>query len=169
MIVMHPNHIVPAQHLMELPGELLVHPEICGGVAFRQIGEVETIMTDRPQHAVGEAMVILLDIATRKGGHREGDRSFCAKFRNGFAFLASLARPAEPKSAACLERCFKRNGKASRRGRRQTRGQRHAIRHNHKSTIESSARPAGNDRGRFVQKFKMIQGREDLFLTRIKR
>ena len=41
MIVVHPNHIVRAQHLMELPGELLVHPEIAGGVAFRQIGEIE--------------------------------------------------------------------------------------------------------------------------------
>ena len=35
MIVVHPNNIVRAQHLVELPGELLVHPEIGGGVAFR--------------------------------------------------------------------------------------------------------------------------------------
>ncbi len=63
MIVVHPNDVVLAQHLVELPGELLVHPEISGGVAFRQIGKIETIMTDRPQRPVGEAMVILLDIA----------------------------------------------------------------------------------------------------------
>jgi hypothetical protein len=48
MIVVHPNDVVPAQHLVELPGELFVHPEIGGGVALRQIGEIETIMTDWP-------------------------------------------------------------------------------------------------------------------------
>jgi hypothetical protein len=42
MIVVHPNHIVPAQHLVELPGESLVHPEIGGGVALRKIGVIET-------------------------------------------------------------------------------------------------------------------------------
>src|SRR6202035_3865522 len=75
MIVVHPNNIVAPQDLVELPGELLVHPEIGCGVAFRQIGEIETIMTDRPQRPVRKAMVILLDIAARKGGHRIGERS----------------------------------------------------------------------------------------------
>ena len=63
MIVVHPNDVVPAQHREELPGELLVHPEIGGGAAFRQIGEVEAVMTNRPKRLVGEAAIILFDIA----------------------------------------------------------------------------------------------------------
>ena len=118
MIVVHPNHIVRAQHLMELPGELLVHPEIAGGVAFRKIGEIESIMTDRPQRPVGEAMVILLDISARKVGHRIGERSKSPPLGGERAFQARFARPAKPKSAACLERCLERDGKSPRRWRR---------------------------------------------------
>ena len=44
---------------MKLPGKMLVHPEIGGGAAFRQIGEVEAVMTNRPKRLVGEAAIIL--------------------------------------------------------------------------------------------------------------
>jgi hypothetical protein len=115
---MHPNDVVPAQRVVELPGELLVHPEIAGCVAFRQIGEIETIMTDRPQHPVGETMIILLDIAARKVGHRIGERSKSPPLGRERALLAGFARPAKPKSTACLERCLERDGKSSRRGGR---------------------------------------------------
>src|SRR6202030_2548018 len=102
MIVVHPNDVIRAQHLVKLPSELLVHPEIGCGVAFRKIGEIETIMTNRPQRLVGEAMVILLDVAPRKVGHRIGERSKSPPLAGERALLAGFARPAKPKSAACL-------------------------------------------------------------------
>jgi hypothetical protein len=114
---MHPDNVIATQQLVELAGKLLVHSEIGGSVAFRQVREVEAIMTNRPKRPVGEATIILFDIAARKAAYRKADRSISSYLRDGFAFLASFARPAEPKSTAWLERCFKRNGKSARRGR----------------------------------------------------
>jgi hypothetical protein len=98
MIIMHPDHVIGTQQLMDLAGKLLVHPEIGGGVAFRQIGEVEAIMTNRPKRPVGEAAIILLDIAARKVAYRIGERSNNPALGGGLTLLAGFARPAEPKA-----------------------------------------------------------------------
>ena len=58
---------------MELAGKVLIHPEISDGVGFRQIGEVEAIMTNRPKRLIGEAAIILFDIAARKVADRIGE------------------------------------------------------------------------------------------------
>ncbi len=100
MIIMHPNNIIATQQLMELTGKLLVHPEIGGGVAFRQIGEVEAIMTNRPKRPVGEAAIILFDIAARKVAYRIGERSNSPALERRPALLAGFARPAEPEASA---------------------------------------------------------------------
>ena len=63
MIIMHPDDVIGTQQLMELAGEVFVHPEIGGSVTVRQIGEVEAIMTNRPKRPVGETAIILFDIA----------------------------------------------------------------------------------------------------------
>ena len=41
-------------------GEMPVHPEIAGQVAAGELGQVDPVMQDRPQHAIGEAVVIFL-------------------------------------------------------------------------------------------------------------
>jgi hypothetical protein len=91
MIIMHPDDVIAAQQLVELAGKLLIHPEIGGGVAFRQIGEVEAIMTNRPKRLVGEAAIILLDIAARKIANRIGQRSNGPTLGGGATLLAGFA------------------------------------------------------------------------------
>ena len=43
-----------------MPGEKLVDAEIATEIAARELGEVEAIMQNRPQHAVREAVVEFL-------------------------------------------------------------------------------------------------------------
>ena len=68
---------------------MLVHPEISGRVAFRQIGEVKPVMANRPKHPVGEAAIILFDIAARKIAYRIGQSSSSLVLECGVAFFAS--------------------------------------------------------------------------------
>ena len=61
---------------MDLAGEMLVRPgNRRPRWIFRQIGEVEAIMTNRPKRPVGKAAIILLDIAAREVAYRIGERS----------------------------------------------------------------------------------------------
>ena len=91
MIIMHPDDIVATQQPMKLAGKMLVHPEISGRVAFRQIGEVKPVMANRPKRPVGEAAIILFDIAARKVANRIGKRSDSLVLECGVAFLAGFA------------------------------------------------------------------------------
>jgi hypothetical protein len=118
MIIMHPDNVIAPQQLMELASEVFVHPEIAGSVAVRQIGEVEAIMTNRPKRLIGEAAIILFDIAARKVADRIGERANSPAAGIAAALLAGLARPAEPESAVQLEHRFQCDRETARRGLR---------------------------------------------------
>ncbi len=60
MIVVHPDYIVGTQQLLEILGEEFVDAEITAEIAPREFGEIEPVMQNRPQHAVGEAVVEFL-------------------------------------------------------------------------------------------------------------
>src|SRR3546814_3039859 len=66
MIVVHPDHVVVAQHGGELAGDKVVDPEISGIVAARKLGKVKPEMEKRPKLRVGEAVVIFLEVALRE-------------------------------------------------------------------------------------------------------
>ncbi len=104
MIIMHPDDVVGTQELMELAGEVFVHPEIGGSVGFRQIGEVEAIMTNRPKRPISETAIILLDIAARKVAYRIGNRSISPILGFGVTLFSGFARPAKPKASTHFER-----------------------------------------------------------------
>src|ERR1019366_6052723 len=95
MIIVHPDRIIGPQKLLELAGKFLIDPEICGGIAFGQIGEVEAIMAYRPKRPVGEAAIILIHVATREVADRIGERSNRLALGNVIAFVRSFARPPE--------------------------------------------------------------------------
>src|SRR5208337_4443546 len=116
MIIMHPDHVIGTQQLMDLAGEMLVHPEIGGRVGFRQISEVEAIMTNRPKRPVGKAAIILLDIAAREVAYRIGERSNSPALGDVVALLSGFARPAKPEASSLFERCLQRDSKPTRRG-----------------------------------------------------
>src|SRR5208282_5227605 len=118
MIIMHPDDVVGPQELVDLAGKVLVHPEIGGRVGFRKIGEVEAIMTNRPQRPVGEAAIILFDIAARKVAYRIGERSNSPALGAVVTLLSGFARPAKPETSSLPERCLQRDSKPAGRRRR---------------------------------------------------
>ena len=48
------------EQLLQIAREEFVDAEIAAEIAAREFGEIEPVMQDRPQHAVGEAVVEFL-------------------------------------------------------------------------------------------------------------
>ena len=117
MIIMDPDDVVGAQHPGETAGEKRVDAEISRGVAVRMAREIKAIVADRPERAVGEAVVIFGDVAARQVRHDEADRPQRAGLRRGIDLLRGLARPAEPDAAPATQGGLQRDGKSTRRRR----------------------------------------------------
>src|SRR5262249_57880413 len=60
MIVVDPDQIVLFEDFFEFGREMIVDPEIPAKVAARKLGEVQPVMQDRPQHSVGETVIVFL-------------------------------------------------------------------------------------------------------------
>ena len=68
VVVVDPDDVVGPQDLGELGGKVLVHAEIAGEVAAGEFGQVDAIVQDRPQHPIGEAVVVFLVVLLRQVG-----------------------------------------------------------------------------------------------------
>ena len=66
VIVVHPDQVVGLDDPLELGREMIVDPHVAGEVAPRELGEVEAEVEDRPQHPVGEAVVIFLVVVVER-------------------------------------------------------------------------------------------------------
>jgi hypothetical protein len=114
VIVMHPHEIVGPEYLIKLSGKVFIDSLITGEIPSRELGEVESVVQDRPQDAVRKAVVVLLVVVF--GQVRDDIRD--AILRNGmrarFAPGFDLAAPAEPNTRVSLERRAQRNFKAAR-------------------------------------------------------
>ena len=70
MIIMHPDQILRREHLVQLAREMIVDPQIAAQIAARELGEIDAIVQDRPQHTIGEAVVVFLVVLP---GEVDGD------------------------------------------------------------------------------------------------
>ncbi len=77
VIVVHPDDVVRLQDLHQLIREMFVDPHIAGQVAPREFREIEPVMEDRPQHPVGETVVILVKILRLEVGDDIGVVALC--------------------------------------------------------------------------------------------
>ena len=68
VVVVNPDQIVLVDHLFQFGGEVLVDAEIAAQIAAREFREIKPVMQDRPQHAIGEAVVIFLIVVVREIG-----------------------------------------------------------------------------------------------------
>ena len=73
VIVMDPDQVVGFDDLFEFGREMIVHPHVSGEIAPRELGEIEPEMQDRPQHPVGEAVVVFLVVLLGEIGDHIGD------------------------------------------------------------------------------------------------
>src|SRR5215469_612553 len=60
MVVMNPNQIIFLDDLFKLGREMIIDLEISGEIPACELGEVQPIMQNWPQHSIGKAAVIFL-------------------------------------------------------------------------------------------------------------
>ena len=113
VIVVDPDEVVGLEDLRQLGGEMLVHPEIAGQVAAIELGQVDAIMQHRPQHAVGEAVVIFLVVLLGEIGHHERALLALDRARPDLARGHDLAAPAEPDALHFIHRRRERDFEAA--------------------------------------------------------
>ena len=102
VVVVDPDQIVFLDDLLELGGEVLVDAKVAAQIAAREFRKVEPVVQDRPQHAIGETVVIFLKIVARE----VGDDIFDVLVLDGSRFpLAGgdFAAPAQPDAAILLQ------------------------------------------------------------------
>ena len=96
MVVVHPDDVVRLQDLGQLVGEVPVDAEIAGEVAAVELGEIDPVVQDRPQHPVGEAVVIFLVVLLGQVGDDEAPLRGLDLARGDLACRDNIAAPAEP-------------------------------------------------------------------------
>ena len=97
VIVVHPDDVVGPQQLVELAREMLVDAHVAGQIAAREFREIEPVMQDRPQHAVGEAVVVFVVVLGAEIGHDIVDVVMMDRVGlDRIALAGDLAAPAEP-------------------------------------------------------------------------
>ncbi|MCY1420490.1 hypothetical protein D9M71_361120 [compost metagenome] len=109
VVVVHPEDVVRLQQRAQAFGEELVDAQVAAEVRLVELREVQPVMQDRPQHAVGEAVVVLLEVVRTHVGE---DVPHVAALDGGERrrLLLHLAAPAEPEPAALAHGRFHRDG-----------------------------------------------------------
>src|SRR3954452_4056770 len=99
---MHPDYIVGPNDLVQFVGEMLVDTQIAGEIAARKLGEIEAVVQNRPEHAVGEAVVVFLVILLAEIGHHITD----VLSLDGACFhsvAGNIPAPADPHAGAIAQ------------------------------------------------------------------
>ena len=140
MVVVRPDQIVGPDQGSEEPGERTVHPEVARHVLAGELGQIEPVVAERPERAVGVARVVLVDILLGQIGDRIGDLAVVSNLEPlDLALTTGLSRPAEPETASFLERRIERNRQATGTRRSALGGwDRNAVRDNHKPRQKSA-------------------------------
>ena len=103
MVVVHPDDIVGLQQLVQLVCEMHIDPQVAAEVAAREFGEVEPVVQDRPQHAVGEAVVVFLVVLLGEVGHHVAQAALVMVLVARSSIRGDRSAPAEPEAAVLLE------------------------------------------------------------------
>ena len=119
MIIVDPDEVIGLDDLFEFSREMFVHSHISAEIPTRELGEVEPEMQNRPQHPVGEAVVVFLVVLLREIGDHVGH--VLVRDRMHLDVLA-CARPCRSSRTTC-HRCAPMPGATPLRGRRR------ALRH----------------------------------------
>src|SRR3989304_1230649 len=73
MIVMYPDNVVGLQDFIQLGGKMGVNPYVAAQIAEREFRQVEPVVQDRPEHPVGEAVVVFLKVVVGEVCHHIGN------------------------------------------------------------------------------------------------
>src|SRR5262249_40397645 len=104
VIVVNPDQIIILDDLFELGGEMIVDPEIAAEVAARKLCQVQPIMENRPQHPIGETVIVFLELVLRQVGDDVFDVLVSDGSRPQLLLRANLSAPSDPNAAIALQR-----------------------------------------------------------------
>src|SRR6266566_4123701 len=131
MIIMYPNEVVWLENIVQSPGEQIVDPQITGQIAAGKFGKIDAVMQDRPQHSVGKAVVIFLEVLATEISDDIGDLVTDDFLQLDLGSGRHLPAPAEPDSRSALESRFDGDFEATSACPTLLR-HRHPVRHYHK-------------------------------------
>jgi hypothetical protein len=104
VIVVHPDQIVGLEQLVQLPGEGVVDPQVAAEIAMREFRALELVVQDRPQHAIGKSVVVLLVILLGEITDDIGDVVALDRARLGLGGRRDAPAPTKPRPLHALER-----------------------------------------------------------------
>jgi hypothetical protein len=103
VIIMHPDEILRPEHIVQLAREVIIDTQIAAQIAARELGKVNAVVQDRPQHAIGEAVVVFLVVLLREIERDIGDLVVHNLPRCDLGARGDLPAPAEPDAGRVLE------------------------------------------------------------------
>src|ERR1700683_1957430 len=103
VVVVDPDHVIGYDYLFELGGKMIIVPHVSGEIPPRKLGEVKPEMQDRPQHPVGETVIILVVILLREIGDHIDHIFVDDSMHRNVPLRNNLAAPAEPHASVTLE------------------------------------------------------------------
>src|SRR2546427_9386923 len=101
---MDPDQIVILDNFFEFGRKVIVDPEISGEVAPRKLGEVQSIMQNRPQHPIGEPVIVFLIIMFGQIGDDVFDVLVFDGSRSELVSRPDFSAPSEPHASVVLQR-----------------------------------------------------------------
>ena len=113
VIVVDPDEFVSRDDFFEFGREMIVDAEISAEVTARKLGEVQPIMQNRPQHPIGETVIVLLIIVFGEVGNDVLDVLVFDRSRPQLFPRPDLSAPSEPDAAIVLQRWPQRDLKPS--------------------------------------------------------
>ncbi|KAG1090440.1 hypothetical protein G6F40_013130 [Rhizopus arrhizus] len=102
VVVVDPDDVVLAQQRGELVGEQRVDLVVGLAGATVVVDQVQAEVQQRPQRAVGEAVVVTVNFALAQVQGDELDVAVLLRVQRATALAHALAAPSEPPAAACL-------------------------------------------------------------------
>ena len=99
VVVVHPDDVVGAGELRQQPGEAAVDRLVGGELGLVEVREVDAVVEDRPERAVGVAEVVAVVLGLGQVGERVVDVLLGEEADAAGLALDGLAGPAEPDAA----------------------------------------------------------------------
>ena len=128
VIIMHPDQVTGFQMFGQKIGKAVVDPEIARQIAAGEFRQVLPVMQHRPQHPVGEAIVIFFEVlAYEVGDHIVRAVNTVMADLDIRGILHRLAAPAHPHTLIFLEQGAQRDFQAARMRSRLVGRDRHPI------------------------------------------
>src|SRR3546814_10625564 len=104
MIILHPDDVLLLDQRIKAVRELLVDAFITAAELILIFRKIDAVVKERPQGAVGIAVVIFIDVLRFEVDRRGGEAVDALHRELAGEMLGLVSRPAEPDAAALVQR-----------------------------------------------------------------